>query len=161
MAIRRIFTDNAPCLYKVCRPVEKFDKRLSELIDDMAETMYDAEGVGLAAPQIGILRRVAVIDCGDGLIELINPKIIETSGEEGDLEGCLSFPERTGYVVRPSVVKLQAYDRNGDLFEYTGEGLVARAMLHECDHLDGHVYLEKVTEPPEGFEDAMDDEDDI
>lgn len=162
MAIRRIFTDNAPCLYKVCRSVEKFDKRLSELIDDMAETMYDAEGVGLAAPQIGILRRVAVIDCGDGLVELVNPKIIETSGEEGDLEGCLSFPEKTGYVVRPSVVKLQAYDRNGDLFEYTGEGLVARAMLHECDHLDGHVYLEKVTEPPEGFaQEAMDDEDDI
>lgn len=162
MAIRKIFTDDAPCLYKVCRPVEKFDKRLGELIDDMAETMYDAEGVGLAASQIGILRRVVVIDCGDGLVELINPKIIETSGEEGDFEGCLSFPEKTGYVVRPSVVKLQAYDRNGDLFEYTGEGLFARAMLHECDHLDGHVYLEKVTEPPEGFaQEAMDDEDDM
>ena len=101
MAKRKIFTDDAPCLYKVCRPVERFDGKLSELIDDMAETMYAAEGCGLAASQIGILRRVAVIDCGDGLVELVNPTIVETSGEEGCFEGCLSFPGKSGYVVRP------------------------------------------------------------
>ena len=115
MAIRQIFKDDAECLYKKCRPVERFDKKLSDLIDDMAETMYEAEGVGLAAPQVGILRRVFVIDCGDGLIEMVNPKIIEASGEQGGMEGCLSFPGKQGYVVRPNCVKVQAYDRNGDL----------------------------------------------
>ncbi|MCI6094082.1 MAG: peptide deformylase [Christensenellales bacterium] len=152
MALRRIFTDDAECLYKVARPVEKFDARLHTLLDDMADTMYHAEGVGLAAPQIGILRRVVVIDCGDGLIEAINPEIIETSGEQGDFEGCLSFPGKHGYVIRPNHVVMRAYNRFGELMEYRGEGLLARAMLHECDHLDGHVYLEKVTEAPEGME---------
>lgn len=151
MAKRKIFTDDAPCLYKVCRPVEKFDAKLAELIDDMAETMYDAEGCGLAASQIGILRRIAVIDCGDGLVELVNPKVIETKGEEGHFEGCLSFPGKSGYVVRPTYVKVQAFDRLGDLYEYEAEGLFARAVMHETDHLDGKVYTRLVTEPPEGY----------
>ena len=101
MAIRQIFKNDAECLYKKCRPVERFDKKLSDLIDDMADTMYEADGVGLAAPQVGILRRVFVIDCGDGLVEMVNPEIIETSGEQGGMEGCLSFPGKQGYVVRP------------------------------------------------------------
>lgn len=151
MAIRKIFTDDAECLYKVCRPVEHFNKRLYDLLDDMAETMYNAEGVGLAAPQVGILRRVVVMDCGDGLIEAINPVIISASGEQGDLEGCLSFPGKSGYVVRPNHVVMRAYDRDGSLIEYEAEGLLARCIMHECDHLDGHVYLEKVTEPPKGL----------
>ena len=113
MAKRKIFTDDASCLYKVCRPVERFDGKLSELIDDMAETMYAAEGCGLAASQIGILRRVAVIDCGDGLVELVNPTILETAGEEGCFEGCLSFPGHNGAVTRPVAVKVRAQDRNG------------------------------------------------
>lgn len=151
MAIRKIFTDDAECLYKVCRPVEHFNKRLYDLLDDMAETMYNAEGVGLAAPQVGILRRVVVMDCGDGLIEAINPVIISASGEQGDLEGCLSFPGKSGYVVRPNHVVMRAYDRDGSLIEYEAEGLLARCIMHECDHLDGHVYLEKVTNRPKGL----------
>ncbi|MBQ1685684.1 MAG: peptide deformylase [Clostridia bacterium] len=162
MAVRNIFKDDAACLYKTARPVEKFDEKLWKLLDDMAETMYAAEGVGLAAPQVGILRRVFVMDCGDGLIEAINPEILETSGEQGGMEGCLSFPERSGYVVRPNKVKFRAFDRRGKLMQYTCEGLHARCVLHENDHLDGHVYLEKVTEPPEGFDPnaGYDDEED-
>lgn len=151
MAKRKIYTDDAPCLSKVCRPVERFDERLSELIDDLAETMYEAEGCGLAASQIGILRRVVVIDCGDGLVELVNPQIIETSGEEGHFEGCLSLPGKSGYVVRPAHVKVRAFDRKGDLYEYDTEGLFARAVMHETDHLDGKLYTRLVTEPPEGY----------
>ncbi len=151
MAKRKIFTDDAPCLRKVCRPVERFDERLSELIDDMAETMYEAEGCGLAASQIGILRRVVVIDCGDGLVELVNPQIIETSGGEGRFEGCLSLPGKSGYVIRPAHVKVRAFDRKGDLYEYDTEGLFARAVMHETDHLDGKLYTRLVTEPPEGY----------
>ena len=158
MAKRKIFTDDAACLYKVCRPVERFDKKLAELIDDMAETMYDADGCGLAASQIGILRRVVVIDCGDGLVELVNPQILETSGEEGAMEGCLSFPGKRGYVVRPSRVKVRAYDRKGKLYEYEAEGLFARAVMHETDHLDGNVYLRLVTDPPEGFQEDEEEE---
>ncbi|MEA4969840.1 MAG: peptide deformylase [Candidatus Pelethousia sp.] len=151
MAKRKIYTDDAPCLSKVCRPIERFDERLSELIDDMAETMYGAEGCGLAASQIGILRRVVVIDCGDGLVELVNPQIIETSGEEGRFEGCLSLPGQSGYVLRPTHVKVRAFDRKGDLYEYDTEGLFARAVMHETDHLDGKLYTRLVTEPPEGY----------
>ena len=158
MAIRNIFKNDASCLYKVCRPVEKFDERLHRLLDDMAETMYAAEGVGLAAPQVGILRRIFVMDCGDGLIEAINPQIMETSGEQGGMEGCLSFPKRSGYVVRPDRVVFRAFNRDGELMEYTCEGLSARCVMHETDHLDGHVYLEKVTEPPEGFDEEADGE---
>lgn len=157
MAIRRIFTDDSACLYKVARPVEKFDTRLATLIDDMTETLYDADGAGLAAPQIGILKRVVVIDCGEGLVELVNPEVLETSGEQGAMEGCLSFPNRSGYVVRPNIVKVRGKDRHGKDVEYIGEGLFARAIMHECDHLDGKVYLRLVTEPPEGFDADKDD----
>ena len=158
MGKRKIFTGNAACLYKKCRPVEHFDARLGALLDDMAETMYDAEGVGLAAPQVGILRRAVVIDCGDGLVELINPEILETSGEQGCFEGCLSFPGERGYVVRPNYVRVRAYDRKGNLCEYEAEELIARAILHETDHLEGLNYKRLVTEPPEGYtEDTEED----
>ncbi|MDR0841054.1 MAG: peptide deformylase [Christensenellaceae bacterium] len=158
MAKRKIFTEDAPCLYKVCRPVERFDAKLGALLDDMAETMYDAEGCGLAASQIGILRRAAVVDCGEGLIELVNPEVVQTGGEQGCFEGCLSFPGKRGYVVRPNLVTVRAFDRDGDLYEYEAEGLLARAMLHEIDHLDGKVYTRLVTDPPEGY--TEEDEDD-
>ena len=151
MAIRIIRKNDDPVLYKTCKEVKKFDAKLSELIDDMIETMNDADGVGLAAPQIGILRRIAVIDVGDGPVELVNPVIVDSSGEQGGMEGCLSFPGESGYVVRPNRVKVEAYDRHGDLYEYEGEGLFARAVFHETDHLDGKVYLRLVTEPPEDF----------
>lgn len=158
MAKRRIFTGNAECLYKVCKPVDRFDRRLDILLDDMAETMYDAEGVGLAAPQVGILKRAVVIDCGDGIVELINPEILETSGEQGSFEGCLSFPGESGYVVRPNYVKVRAQNRDGDICEYEAEGLFARAVLHETDHLDGLVYKRLVTEPPEGYSEDEEEE---
>ena len=152
MAIRKIFTDDAECLYKVCRPVEHFNKRLYDLLDDMAETMYNAEGVGLAAPQVGILRRVVVMVWGGGVNGPHPPFFSPPLGGGGGLEGCLSFPGKSGYVVRPNHVVMRAYDRDGSLIEYEAEGLLARCIMHECDHLDGHVYLEKVTEPPEGFD---------
>ena len=158
MAKRRIFTGNAECLYKVCKPVDRFDRRLGILLDDMAETMYDAEGVGLAAPQVGILKRAVVIDCGDGIVELIKPEILETSGEQGSFEGCLSFPGESGYVVRPNYVKVRAQNRDGDICEYEAEGLFARAVLHETDHLDGLVYKRLVTEPPEGYSEDEEEE---
>lgn len=158
MAKRRIMTGDAECLYKVCRKVDNFDKRLAVLLDDMAETMYDAEGVGLAAPQVGILKRAVVIDCGDGLVELINPEILETSGEQGGYEGCLSFPGESGYVVRPNHVRVRAMNRFGEECEYEGEGLFARAILHETDHLNGLVYKRHVTEAPEGYDENEEDE---
>lgn len=148
MALRTIRINDDPALYKVCKEVKKFDARLGTLIDDMIETMNDADGVGLAAPQVGVLKRVVVIDVGEGPVEMVNPVILESSGEQGDMEGCLSFPGQSGYVVRPNYVKVEAYDRNGDLYEYEGEGLFARAVFHECDHLDGKVYLRLVTDPP-------------
>ena len=154
MAKRRIMTGDAECLYKVCRKVDNFDKRLAVLLDDMAETMYDAEGVGLAAPQVGILKRAVVIDCGDGLVELINPEILETSGEQGGYEGCLSFPG----VVRPNHVRVRAMNRFGEECEYEGDGLFARAILHETDHLNGLVYKRLVTEAPEGYDENEEDE---
>lgn len=158
MAKRRIMTGDAECLYKVCRKVDNFDKRLAVLLDDMAETMYDAEGVGLAAPQVGILKRAVVIDCGNGLVELINPEILETSGEQGGYEGCLSFPGESGYVVRPNHVRVRAMNRFGEECEYEGEGLFARAILHEMDHLNGLVYKRLVTEAPEGYDENEEDE---
>ena len=151
MAKRIISKNDDPVLYKKCKDVKKYDAKLSELIDDMIETMNDANGVGLAAPQIGILRRICVIDVGDGPVEMINPVILESSGEQGGMEGCLSFPGESGYVVRPNRVRVEAYDRNGDLYEYEGEGLFARAVFHETDHLDGKVYKRLVTEPPADF----------
>lgn len=157
MAIRDILTNDEPRLYKVSRPVEKIDERILTLLDDMRQTLYEAEGVGLAAPQVGVLRRVVVIDIGDGLMELINPEVISAEGEQGGMEGCLSFPGKSGYVVRPNRVTVRALDRNGQMQEYTGEGLLARAFMHEIDHLDGLVYLRLVTDPPAGY-DEEDDE---
>ncbi len=151
MAIRIIRKNEDPALYKTCKEVKKFDARLSELIDDMIETMNDADGVGLAAPQVGVLRRVCVIDVGEGPVEMVNPVILESSGEQGGMEGCLSFPGESGYVVRPNRVRVEAYDRHGDLYEYEGEGLFARAVFHETDHLDGKVYKRLITEPPADF----------
>ena len=151
MALRTIRKDQDPALYTVCREVKKFDARLGTLIDDMIETMNHADGVGLAAPQVGVLRRVVVIDVGDGPVEMVNPRILESSGEQGGMEGCLSFPGQSGYVVRPNYVKVEAFDRHGELYEYEGEELFARAVFHELDHLDGKVYLRLVTEPPADF----------
>ena len=146
MAIREIRKYDDPVLYKVCRPVEKFDERLLELLDDMAETMYEANGVGLAAPQVGILRRVVVIDVGDGIIELVNPRILRTAGKETTSEGCLSFPGEYGLVERPTEVEIEAQDRHGKSFRMTGHDLLARAFCHETDHLDGKVFKSIATE---------------
>ena len=146
MALRTIRHLGEDVLRKKCRVVEDFDDRLFELLDDMAETMYQANGVGLAAPQIGILKRIAVIDVGDGLIELINPQIISVSGCSIEQEGCLSVPGKYGTVERPDSVTVKAYNRNGTEYEITGEGLLARALCHEIDHLDGIVFVDKVIE---------------
>ena len=143
MAIRNIVTLGDDVLRKVCRTQMQFDERLHTVLDDMKDTMYKAEGVGLAAPQIGILRRYCVIDVGDGLIELINPVIIETEGEQTDNEGCLSLPGKSAEVTRPMKVTVRAQDRNGNNFTVTGEGLKARALCHEIDHLDGILYIDK------------------
>lgn len=140
--IRKIITLGNETLRKVSNPIRKFDLRLWLLLRDMAETMYDANGVGLAAPQVGILRRVVVIDVGEGIIELVNPEIIATEGEQAGPEGCLSVPGRQGYVRRPNKVTVRAFDRKGKPFEITGEGLLARAFCHEIDHLDGRVYVD-------------------
>ena len=142
MALRKILTVEEPCLHKVCRPVTKFDEKLGVLLDDMAETLVVANGVGLAAPQIGILRRVIVIDTGEELVELVNPEILETSGEQDGMEGCLSVPDEYWMVKRPDHVRAKAQDRSGEWFEIEGEGLIARCLCHECDHLDGHIYTE-------------------
>ena len=144
MAVREILKFGNETLRKTCHPVQKFDLRLRLLLRDMADTLYEAEGVGLAAPQVGILRRAVVIDVQDdhGLIELINPVIISAEGEQAGPEGCLSKPGRQGYVVRPAKVTVRAQDRHGKFFEITGEGLLARAFCHEIDHLDGKLYID-------------------
>ena len=142
MGIRKILTDKDPALHKVCKPVEAFDRKLHKLLDDMAETMMDANGVGLAAPQVGILRRVVVVDTGEGILELVNPELLETSGEQEGAEGCLSVPGRYGLVKRPYTAKVRAQDRDGNWFEAEGEELIARCFCHELDHLDGIVYTE-------------------
>ena len=142
MGLRKILTDKEPSLHKVCRPVENFDRRLHKLLDDMVETMQDANGVGLAAPQIGILRRVVVVDTGEGILELVNPTILETDGEQVGPEGCLSVPGRYGLVKRPYYAKVRAQDRNGNWYEAEGEEIIARCFCHELDHLDGIVYTE-------------------
>lgn len=151
MALRTIRVNDDPCLYKMCRPVEKFDARLGELIDDLYDTVHDADGCGLAAPQVGILRRVAVVDTGDHCFELVNPEIVERSGVYGEMEGCLSFPGKSGYVERASRVRVRAFDRNGKQHEYDVDMLTARAVQHELDHLDGLVYLRLATDPPKDF----------
>ena len=142
MGLRKILTVQEPCLHKVCRPVEKFDGKLHKLLDDMKETLLDANGVGLAAPQVGILRRVVIVDLGDEILELVNPELLETSGEQEGAEGCLSVPGKYGEVTRPEIVRVRAQDRNGDWFEVEDEGLTARCFCHEIEHLDGHLFVE-------------------
>ena len=142
MGLRKIMTVKEPCLHKVCRPVEKFDGKLHRLLDDMKETLAEANGVGLAAPQVGILRRVVVVDTGEEMLELVNPELLETSGEQIGSEGCLSVPGKYGIVKRPNYAKVRAYDRDGNEFEVEGEELMARCFCHELDHLDGIVYTE-------------------
>ena len=144
MAIRKVVTKEEPILRKTSRTVDKFNERLHILLDDMKETMYHAEGVGLAAVQVGILKRVVVVDVGDGVLELINPEIIETRGEVTDVEGCLSVPGESGNVTRPEYVKIKAQNRDGVWRRYEGEGLKARCFCHEIDHLDGILYTDKV-----------------
>ena len=145
MAIRNIRIMGDPILEKVCKEVKEVTPRTQELIDDMLETIYYANGVGLAAPQVGILKRIVVIDVtGEDPIVLINPRILETSGEQTGGEGCLSLPGKSGTVTRPNYVKVRAYDRNMKPFEMEGTELLARAFCHEIDHLDGHMYVEKV-----------------
>lgn len=143
MVLRNILTVEEPVLHKTARTVTRFDAHLGELLDDMRQTLTNAGGVGLAAPQIGILRRVVVVDDDGELIELVNPEILETSGEQDGMEGCLSVPGRYGMVKRPEFVRLRAQDRDGNWFEAEGEGLTARCFAHECDHLDGHIYTER------------------
>ncbi len=144
MAIRNIVKLGDDILRKVCRTQLNFDDRLHTVLDDMADTMYNADGVGLAAPQVGILRRYCIVDVGDGLIELINPVVVSTSGEQTGTEGCLSLPGRYEDVTRPMKVKVRAQDRNGKNIIVKGEGLKARALLHEIDHLDGILYIDRV-----------------
>ena len=145
MGLRKILTDKDPALHKVCKPVTAFDSKLHKLLDDMRETLIDSNGVGLAAPQVGILRRVFLVDVGlngEDILECINPEILETDGEQEGAEGCLSVPGRYGLVKRPYWVKIRAQDRNGDWFEAEGEELIGRCFCHENDHLDGIVYTE-------------------
>ena len=144
MALRTIRIMGDDVLTKTCREIKEITPRIQELIEDMIETMYDANGVGLAAPQVGILKRLAVIDIGDGPIILVNPVILETSGEQTGDEGCLSLPGKAGEVTRPNYVKVRAYDENMELYEIEGTELLARALCHEIEHLDGHMYVEKV-----------------
>lgn len=143
MAIREIRKAPDEILFKKSRPVTAFDERLRELLDDMADTMYEANGVGLAAVQVGILKRICVIDDGEGIIELINPVITEESGSQTGTEGCLSFPGKWGIVTRPEHVTVRAFDRDGNEVEFKGSGLLARAFCHEIEHLDGHAFVEK------------------
>ncbi|MDO4199817.1 MAG: peptide deformylase [Clostridia bacterium] len=140
MGIRNIILEGDPVLYKKCRVVEKFDDRLSNLIDDMIETMNKAGGVGLAAPQVGMLKRVVVINVGDGNIELVNPIITDSSGEQREEEGCLSCPGQYATTIRPMFVTVEAFDRFGKKVKYTGKALKARAFCHEIDHLDGILF---------------------
>lgn len=158
MAIRNIRELGDPVLRKICKEVKGMNLRTQLLIDDMIETMYEANGVGLAAPQVGILKRIVVIDVGDGPIVMINPEIIERSGSQADYEGCLSVPGKSGVVSRPNYVKARAFDEEMNEYEIEGEGLLARAICHECDHLDGIVYVDKVEGELYNTEDLMREE---
>ena len=142
MGLRKILTDKDPALHKVCKPVTSFDAKLHKLLDDMAETMQEANGVGLAAPQVGILRRVVTVDLGDEILELVNPSLLETDGEQIGAEGCLSVPGKYGLVKRPYYAKVRAQDRFGEWFEVEGEELIGRCFCHENDHLNGIVYTQ-------------------
>lgn len=146
MALRKIVEQGDPCLNKVCRPVTEFNGRLHELLDDLLETLADANGAGLAAPQVGVLRRVCVVmdEDSEEYLELVNPEIVAQSGEQTGLEGCLSVPGKWGIVTRPERVRVRAQDRDGNWFEVEGEELTARAFCHEIEHLDGHLYTEPI-----------------
>ena len=144
MALRKIREIGDPILNKTCKEGKEVTDRTKDLIDDLFETMYEAQGVGLAAPQVGILKRIVVIDCGDDPLLLINPEVLETSGEQTGQEGCLSVPGKAGIVTRPNYAKVKAYNEDMEEFIVEGEELLARALLHEIDHLDGHLYVEKV-----------------
>lgn len=158
MAFRIIRLSMDEILRKKSREVKEVNEKILTILDDMAETMYEANGVGLAAPQIGILKRIVVIDIGEGLIELINPVIVESEGEQTGDEGCLSVPGKTGTVTRPNYVKVKAIDRNGDEIIVEGQELMARALCHEIDHLDGILYIDKVIDELRDVE-HFDDED--
>lgn len=160
MAIRNILIEGEDdLLRKRSRPVDKFDKRLWTLLDDMAETMYAADGAGLAAPQVGVLKRVVVIDVGEGLIEMVNPEIIAQEGSIIRPEGCLSVPGRRGTVERPEKVRMRYQDRKGNLHELDGDGILGMAMCHETDHLDGIIYIDKMIEDvTEQFESDSEEE---
>ena len=146
MALRKIVVQGDECLSKVCRPVTEFNPHLHQLLDDMTETLEDANGAGLAAPQVGVLRRVCVVldEETEEFIELVNPEIVAQSGEQTGLEGCLSVPGKWGIVTRPDHVRVRAQDRDGEWFEAEGDGLTARAFCHEIEHLDGHLYVEHI-----------------
>ena len=146
MAIRKILKIGDETLRKHARPVTEVDRRTRQLLDDMAETMYAADGAGLAAPQVGILRRVVVIDVGEGVIELVNPEIVASEGEQHQAEGCLSVPGKRGVVARPAKVTVRALNRRGKPIEIVGEGFLAMALCHEIDHLDGVLYVDKIIE---------------
>lgn len=159
MALRKIITKENSMLRKTSRPVTKFDDRLAMLLDDMAETMYAADGVGLAAVQVATLRRAIVIDVGTGLMELVNPEIIETEGEQCAEEGCLSIPNEYYETIRPEKVKVKAQDRHGEWHEYEGQGLLARCFCHEIDHLDGVLFIDRKNPHPTQSEDVEVEED--
>ena len=160
MALRNLRIEGDEILGKVSHPVTEMKDRYQELIDDMLETMYESEGVGLAAVQVGVLRRIVVIDVGEGPVVLINPEIIEADGEQTGSEGCLSVPGKVGIVTRPNHVKVRALDRDMKEFEFEAEGFFARACCHELDHLDGHLYVEKVEGDLVDVSDLEDDEED-
>ena len=157
MGLRKILTDKDPALHKVCKPMVNFDDRLFRLLADMKDTLIDSGGVGLAAPQVGILRRVVLVDTGEEILELVNPALVETDGEQEGPEGCLSVPGKYGLVKRPYYAKVRAQDRNGSWYEAEGEELIARCFCHELDHLDGILYTEVMerflTEEELNFED--------
>jgi peptide deformylase len=146
MAILNIIKEGDPVLRKKCRPVEEITPRILQLLDDMHETLEKAQGVGLAAPQVGVLRRIVIVEIEDKKYEMINPEIIETKGKQEEIEACLSVPEKFGLVKRPQWVKVRATDRNGKVYEVSGNGLMARCFCHELDHLDGTLYIDKAIE---------------
>lgn len=154
MAIRNMRTEGDDILRKKSRVVEKFDRRLWELLDDMADTLAQQNGAGLAGVQVGVLRRIFLVDVGEGPVEFINPQVLETSGSQRVLEGCLSYPGQWGMITRPDHVRIKAQDRNGDWFQLEGDGLLAQALLHESEHLDGHAFKEDPTFSPLTEEEA-------
>ena len=158
MGLRKILTVSEPALHKVCKPMVNFDNRLFRLLEDMRETLVDSGGVGLAAPQVGILRRVVLVDTGEEILELINPTLVAVDGEQVGAEGCLSVPGKYGLVKRPYWAKVRAQDRNGNWFEVEGEELIARCFCHELDHLDGIIYTDVMERYLTEDELLMDDE---